>query len=44
MRELLVRAAMHSARRGDRAVLDAMRPLAASIENPALQAELAIVV
>ena len=44
MRELLVRAAMHSARMGDRAALDAVRPLAASIENPTLHAELATVV
>lgn len=44
MRALLVRAAMHSARLGDRAALDAVRPLAASIESPALPAELAIVV
>jgi hypothetical protein len=29
---------------GDRAALDAVRPLAASIENPTLHAELATVV
>jgi DNA-binding SARP family transcriptional activator len=44
MRELLVRAAMHSARLGDSAALDAVRPLAEAIENPALHAELAIIV
>jgi DNA-binding SARP family transcriptional activator len=43
MRELLVRAAMHSARLGNRAALDALYPLAEAIENPALHAELLIV-
>ncbi|MEO6859309.1 MAG: BTAD domain-containing putative transcriptional regulator [Solirubrobacteraceae bacterium] len=42
MRELMVRAAMHRARLGDAAALDAMRPLAEAIANPALDAELAI--
>ena len=44
MRELVVRAAMHSARLGDRSALDAVRPLAESIDSPALYAELALVV
>lgn len=44
MRELLVRAAMHRARLGDGAALDAMRPLAEAIANPALDAELALFV
>jgi tetratricopeptide (TPR) repeat protein len=44
MRELLVRAAMHSARLGDRSALDAVRPLAETIDNPALHLELAIVI
>ena len=43
MRELLVRAAVHRARLGDTAALDAMRPLAEAIANPALDAELALV-
>jgi DNA-binding SARP family transcriptional activator len=44
MREMLVRAAMHSARLGDPSALDALRPLAETIESPALDAELALVV
>jgi DNA-binding SARP family transcriptional activator len=43
MRELLVRAAVHRARLGDTATLDAMRPLAEAIANPALDAELALI-
>ena len=43
MRELLVRAAIHRARLGDRASLDAVRPLAEAIANPALDAELALI-
>jgi DNA-binding SARP family transcriptional activator len=43
MRELLVRAAIHRARLGDTAALDAMRPLAEAIANPALDAELALI-
>jgi DNA-binding SARP family transcriptional activator len=42
MRELLVRAAMHRARLGDGAALDALRPLAEAIDNAALDAELAV--
>jgi hypothetical protein len=41
--ELLVRAAMHRARLGDGAALDAVRPLAEAIANPALDAELALI-
>jgi len=43
MRELLVRAAIHRARLGDATALDAMRPLAGAIANPALDAELALI-
>jgi hypothetical protein len=41
MRELLVRAGMHSARLGKHAPLEALYPLAQAIDNPALEAELA---
>jgi hypothetical protein len=43
MRELLVRAAIHRARLGDGAALEAVRPLAEAIANPALDAELALI-
>lgn len=43
MRELLVRGAIHRARLGDGTALDAMRPLAETIANPALDAELALI-
>lgn len=43
MRELLVRAAIHRARLGDTAALDAMRPLAQAIANPVLDHELALI-
>lgn len=43
MRELLVRAAVHRARLGDGAALDAVRPLAEAIANPALDAQLALI-
>lgn len=42
VRELMVRAAMHRARLGDGAALDAVRPLVEAIADPALDAELAI--
>ncbi len=42
-RELVVRAAIHRARLGDATALDAVRPLAEAIANPALNAELALV-
>jgi DNA-binding SARP family transcriptional activator len=41
MRELLVRAAMHSARLGTRTSLEALYPLARAIDNPALESQLA---
>lgn len=37
MRELIVRAAMHRARRGDSTGIEAVGPLLAAIDNPALQ-------
>jgi DNA-binding SARP family transcriptional activator len=43
MRELVVRAAIHRARLGDSSALDAARPLAATIDNPALDAALATI-
>lgn len=43
MRELVVRAAMHRARLGDRSAGETARLLAESIENPGLEAELAAV-
>jgi hypothetical protein len=41
MRELLVRAAIHRARLSQPTALQALRPLAESIDNPALQAAIA---
>ena len=41
MRELIVRAAIHRARLGDPGGIEAVRPLAAAIENPGLHAALA---
>jgi hypothetical protein len=43
MRELLVRAAMHRDRLSQPAALEALRPLAEMIDNPALQAAIACV-
>lgn len=43
MRELMVRAAIHRARLGDGAALNAVRPLAEAIANPALDAELSLI-
>jgi hypothetical protein len=41
MRELIVRAALHRAALGDPAGLEAVRPLAETIDSPALRAAIA---